>query len=338
MSFEERVQYKIDHKTKPLGALGQLETLAFRMACIQQTETPELRKAALVVFAADHGIAQEGVSAYPAEVTYQMVLNFLAGGAAINVFCRQNELELYVVDAGVNAEFSEETQLIHAKAGYGTNSYLKGPAMSSEQLRFCLEKGAMIVNELHDKGSNVIGFGEMGIGNTSSSSVLMSMATGLPIESCVGKGTGVNPEQLQRKVTVLKEAIRVNGSCSDPYQMLQTYGGFEIAQMVGAIRAARSRKMIILVDGFISTVALLIASQMQPDVLENAIYCHQSAEQGHRLLLDFLRAEPLLRMNLRLGEGTGCALAYPLLKSAVAFLNQMSTFNEAGISSHKNDT
>ncbi len=338
MSLEERIHYKIDNKTKPVGSLGQLEQLAFRIARIQQTESPELRKAAMVVFAADHGVAQEGVSAYPAEVTYQMVLNFLAGGAAINVFCRQNDLELYVVDAGVNAEFSEESPLIHAKAGYGTDSYLRGPAMSAEQLRFCLEKGAMIVNKLHGNGSNVIGFGEMGIGNTSSSSILMSLATGLPLENCVGKGTGVNPEQLQRKIAILTQALKVNGVQTDPYDMLQTYGGFEIAQMVGAIRAARSREMVILIDGFISTAALLIASRMQPNVLENVIYCHQSAEQGHGLLLDFLGADPLLRMNLRLGEGTGCALAYPLLKSAVTFLNQMSTFNEAGISPQKNDT
>ncbi len=338
MSFEEQIQYKIDHKTKPLGALGQLENLALRIARIQQTESPELKSPAMVVFAADHGIAREGVSAYPAEVTYQMVLNFLSGGAAINVFCRQNELDLYVVDAGVNADFSGESGLIHAKAGYGTDSYLTGPAMSSEQLRFCLEKGGMIVDQLQKKGCNVIGFGEMGIGNTSSSSVLMSLATGLAIESCVGKGTGVNDEQFQRKTAILKQAIQKNGTPTDPYEMLQIYGGFEIAQMVGAIRAARSLGMIVLIDGFISTVALLIASRMQPNVLDNAVYCHQSAEQGHGLLLDFLGAEPLLRMNLRLGEGTGCALAYPLLKSAVAFLNQMSTFNEAGISPHKNDT
>lgn len=338
MSLEKQIQHKIDHKTKPLGALGQLENLALRIASIQQTESPELKKPSMVVFAADHGIAQEGVSAYPAEVTYQMVLNFLCGGAAINVFCRQNELELYVVDAGVNADFSGESGLIHAKAGYGTASYLTGPAMSSEQLQFCLEKGGIIVEQLQKKGCNVIGFGEMGIGNTSSSSVLMSLATGLAIESCVGKGTGVNPGQFQRKTAVLKQAIHKNGTPKDPYEMLQIYGGFEIAQMVGAIRAARSLGMIILIDGFISTVALLIASRMQPNVLDNAVYCHQSAEQGHALLLDFLGAEPLLRMNLRLGEGTGCALAYPLLKSAVAFLNQMSTFNEAGISPHKNDT
>ncbi|WP_420155678.1 nicotinate-nucleotide--dimethylbenzimidazole phosphoribosyltransferase [Siphonobacter sp.] len=333
MTLEETLRRKIDLKTKPLGALGQLETLALRIGLIQQTETPALNNPTILVFAADHGIAAEGVSAYPAEVTYQMVLNFLGGGAAINVFCRENGLDLRVVDAGVNADFPEHSSLIAAKAGYGTASFLHGPALTVKQLEFCLAKGAELVQGLQQTGCNVVGFGEMGIGNTSSASMLMSVCTGIPLDQCVGKGTGLTTDQLSRKQSVLQQALALHGSPTDPYKILQTYGGFEIAQMVGAMLTARSLHMVLLVDGFISTAAVLVASRMQPEVLENVIFCHHSAEQGHGLLLDFLKAEPLLRMNLRLGEGTGCALAYPLLKNAVAFLNQMSTFAKAGVSS-----
>ncbi|SDM83070.1 nicotinate-nucleotide--dimethylbenzimidazole phosphoribosyltransferase [Siphonobacter aquaeclarae] len=331
-SLEQTLRRKIDFKTKPLGALGLLEKLAFRIAMIQKTETPVLSDPTIVVFAGDHGIASEGVSAYPPEVTFQMVENFIAGGAAINVFCRQNGLGLRVVDAGVRYDFSENAPIIHAKAAPGTANFLREPAMTDVQLAFCLEQGALVVHNLRRDASNVVGFGEMGIGNTSSASVLMSLLTGLPLDACVGRGTGLSNEKFARKKEILAEAIRVNGVQTDPREALRTYGGFEIAQMVGAIRAARSAGMTILIDGFISTAAALVAFRMQPNVLDNIIFSHRSEEQGHALLLDYLGAEPVLQLQLRLGEGTGCALAYPVLKNAVAFLNQMSSFEEAGVS------
>lgn len=331
-SLEQTLSRKIDLKTKPLGALGLLEKLACRIGMIQRTDAPVLTNPTVVVFAGDHGIASEGVSAYPPEVTFQMVENFVAGGAAINVFCRQNGLALRVVDAGVRFDFSENAPIIHAKAGSGTANFLREPAMTEQQLSFCLEQGALVVHHLHRENSNVVGFGEMGIGNTSSASVLMSLLTGLQLEACVGRGTGLSNEQLSRKKEILAEAIRVNGVQTDPREALRVYGGFEIAQMVGAIRAARSLGMTILIDGFISSAAALVASRMQPNVLDNIIFSHRSEEQGHALLLDYLGAEPVLQLQLRLGEGTGCALAYPVLKNAVAFLNQMSSFEEAGVS------
>ncbi|MCH2225841.1 MAG: nicotinate-nucleotide--dimethylbenzimidazole phosphoribosyltransferase [Crocinitomicaceae bacterium] len=330
--LNEAIEHKINFKTKPMGALGMLEEIAGKIAQIQGTLTPELSEPHILVFAGDHGLANEGVSAFPQEVTHQMVLNFLGGGAAINVFCRQHKIQLGVVDAGVNFDFGSPEGLINAKISNGTASALKGKAMSIEQVVEAIEKGAKIVQEDVSPDCNIIGFGEMGIGNTSSSALIMHYITELDIETCVGKGTGVNSEQLQKKISILKEVIEFHGRLDDPLDILSAVGGFEIAEMVGAYLQSASDRKVILVDGFIATAAYAIAHKINPAIADYAIFAHQSDEKGHAMFLGALNVDVVLNIGLRLGEGTGSALAYPLVKSAVNFLNEMSSFEDAGVS------
>lgn len=325
------IQNKIDQKTKPPGSLGQLETLALQIGLIQNTMTPKLSKPCIMVFAADHGIAQAGVSAYPASVTAQMVLNFLAGGAAINVFARQHGLDLLVVDAGVNTDLPALPGLIQAKIANGTSNCLNGPAMTAAQCLQALHKGAELVSTQHAAGCNCIGFGEMGIGNTSPAALLMHKLTGLPVSACVGRGTGLDDRQLANKTAILEQAAGLHDTGGDAFLALQAFGGYEIAMMAGAFLQAAALRMVILVDGFIACAALLTASRWYPAVLDYCVFSHQSDEQGHRAMLDFFLAKPLLNLALRLGEGSGAALAYPLLQSAVGFLNEMASFEEAGV-------
>ncbi|MES2805953.1 MAG: nicotinate-nucleotide--dimethylbenzimidazole phosphoribosyltransferase [Bacteroidota bacterium] len=332
-AFANALQHKIDQKTKPTGSLGLLEVLAKQIGMVFQTLEPKIIKPNLVVFAADHGIANHGVSAYPQDVTRQMVSNFLIGGAAINVFCKQNKIQLAIVDAGVNYDFPMNTDLISAKIGKGTRSFLHGPAMSKTEVELCFMKGSEIVATIAKTGSNCIGFGEMGIGNTATASVLMSIILELPIEDCVGKGTGVNDEQLIQKINILKKCIANYNGSDDLESKLAYFGGFEIMQMVGGMLQAKEANMLILVDGFICSVAFLIAFKKNPSITENAIFCHSSAEQGHQKILDYLGVRSLLQLDLRLGEGTGCAIAFPIIESAVAFLNDMASFESAGVSS-----
>jgi nicotinate-nucleotide--dimethylbenzimidazole phosphoribosyltransferase len=331
MNLKEQLQHKINSKTKPIGALGMLEKLALQIGTIQNTLTPSLKKPTIIVFAGDHGIANEGVSAYPQEVTYQMVMNFLHGGAAINVFSTQHGINLKIVDAGVNFDFDKYENLINAKIDKGTKSFLHQKAMTETQLLQCFEKGKEIVTQLANEGCNVVGFGEMGIGNTSSASMLMSYLCNLPIEQCVGRGTGLNDEQLQYKIAILKQAKAFHGNIENPKEVLQTFAGFEMAQMYAAMLTAHENNMIILVDGFIASNAFLVAYKINPLIKNNAIFCHLSDESGHQHLLNFLQAEPILKLNMRLGEGTGCAIAYPIIESAVAFLNNMASFESAGV-------
>jgi nicotinate-nucleotide--dimethylbenzimidazole phosphoribosyltransferase len=331
-AIREELQQKIDNKTKPTGSLGVLESLAKQIGAVFQTLEPKITKPNIVVFAADHGIANHGVSAYPQDVTRQMVSNFLEGGAAINVFCRQNNIALTIVDSGVNYDFPTNANLVSAKIGKGTQSFLHGPAMSLMELELCFEKGREVVNTIFETGSNCIGFGEMGIGNTSTASVLMSILLELPIEDCVGKGTGVVDDKLIQKQNILKKALENYDGSNDLQSKLAYFGGFEIMQMAGGMLQAKENNMLILVDGFICTVAFLIAYKMNPSVIENAIFCHSSAEQGHQKILDYLNVRALLQLDLRLGEGTGCAVAFPIIQSAVIFLNEMASFESAGVS------
>ena len=326
------LQQKIDTKTKPPGSLGRLETLALQVGRIQNTLTPELRNPTILVFAGDHGITDEGVSPYPQEVTTQMVLNFLNGGAAINVFCNQHNLHLYVVDAGVKVDLPEHPELIVAKIGRGTKNFAQQPAMSAEECEQALNKGAELSRTLPDTECNVIGVGEMGIGNTSSAAALMQRYTGLPIEDCVGKGTGLDDSGLARKREILQKALNLHGGIQDQHAVLATYGGFEIAMMVGAMLESAVLGRILLIDGFIASSAFLAASRIVPEVKEYAVFTHQSDEQGHSEMLNYLQAEPLISLGMRLGEGTGAAVAFPLLQSAVAFLNEMASFESAGVS------
>jgi nicotinate-nucleotide--dimethylbenzimidazole phosphoribosyltransferase len=331
MNITEQLQQKIDLKTKPLGALGKLEIIALQIGTIQNTLTPKLHNPTIIVFAGDHGITDEGVSPFPKEVTFQMVLNFLSGGAAINVFCKQNNITLKVADAGVDYDFDTTMNLIHAKVAKGTNNILKQPAMSVEQCTLAINKGKQIVENEHKNGCNIIGFGEMGIGNTSSASLLMSKYTGIPIENCTGRGTGHDEQGLIKKTEILKKALSLH-MVESPIDILATYGGFEIAMMTGAFLRAAELGMVTMVDGFIVTSALLAACKIQPDVLKNCIFTHTSEEKGHKLMLEYLKAEPVVTLNLRLGEGTGAAVVYPIIQSAVAFLNEMASFEQAGVS------
>ncbi|MFD2786722.1 nicotinate-nucleotide--dimethylbenzimidazole phosphoribosyltransferase [Hymenobacter rubripertinctus] len=326
------IQHKIDTKTKPVGALGELEALARQVALVQQTLTPQLRQPHLVVFAADHGIAQAGVSQYPPEVTHQMVRNFAAGGAAINVFCRQNGLALTIVDAGVRGSFADLPAVRDEKIAEGTRNFLQEPAMSTAQCQEALQRGARLVDELHAGGCNVLGLGEMGIGNTSSAALLLHRLTGRPLAECVGRGTGLDAAGLARKLSTLTRAVAAHPAVGpEPLAVLATFGGFEIAQLCGAMLRAAEHRMLLLIDGFIASAALLVAARLAPAVLAYCVFCHESDELGHRLLLAELGGRPLLRLGLRLGEGTGCALAYPLVQAAVGFLNQMASFESAGV-------
>jgi nicotinate-nucleotide--dimethylbenzimidazole phosphoribosyltransferase len=328
-----RLQHKVDNKTKPHGALGKLEKIAIQIGSIQNTLEPKLTKPTIVVFAGDHGIVKEGVSPYPQEVTYQMVFNFLQGGAGINVFAKQHDIEIKVVDAGVNFNFETHPNLINAKVDAGTKSYLSEPAMTETQCYESINKGANIVDEIHKADCNIIGFGEMGIGNTSSAAILMSLLCNIPLENCIGRGTGLDNNGLQKKKDILKSAIaNQNHFDKSPINILKTFGGFEIAMMCGAMLKAAELEMIVMIDGFIATSALLVASKINKNVLDYCVFAHQSNEQGHYLMLEHLNAEPLLSLDMRLGEGTGVAVAYPMIESAVNFLNQMASFESAGVS------
>ena len=327
------LQGLIDQKTKPPGALGSLETLALQMGMIQRTIQPQLSRPAMLVFAGDHGITEAGVSPYPQAVTAQMVLNFLNGGAAINVFARQHGFALQVIDSGVNHVFTPHADLTDAKVGMGTANFLYFPAMSAAQCTQAIASGAALARAQVALGSNVLGFGEMGIGNTSSASCLMSMLGHLPLHQCVGRGTGLDAHGVQHKLSVLTTALQTHPiDVDDPMQVLATFGGFEIAMMTGAMLAAAEARCVLLIDGFIATSALLVASKIEPAILDYCVFSHCSGEQGHRAMLQLLYAQPLLDIGLRLGEGTGAALVYPLLQSALAFLNDMASFASAGVS------
>ena len=332
MDILEQLQQKIDFKTKPIGSLGSLEKLALQIGLLQNTVTPKLSNQTIVVFAGDHGIAKNGVSAFPQEVTFQMVMNFLQGGAAINIFSNQNNITLKIVDSGVNFDFEINKNLTNAKIAHGTKSFLKEKAMTENQLQKCFDKGAEIVNQIVKNGCNVIGFGEMGIGNTSSATMLMSYLCNLPIEKCVGRGTGLDDLQFENKISILKQAKTFHGHLENPKEVLQTFGGFEIAQMCGAMLSAFENNVLILVDGFIASNAFLVAYKINAAIIQNAVFCHLSDEFGHQNLLNYLGVEPLLKLNMRLGEGTGCAVAYPVIESAVNFLNNMASFESARIS------
>lgn len=332
-SLASALQDKINRLTKPLGALGHLETLALQVGLIQNTLSPALCRPAIIVFAGDHGLVEAGVSAYPQSVTGQMVANFLNGSGAINVFARLHDIDLYIVNSGVNANLGHLNDLINLSIGKGTANILEQPAMTLEQCLEALHAGADLVLQQHRAGRNCIGFGEMGIGNSSSAALLMQSLTGLPLSQCVGRGAGLDDRQLDNKFLVLEQALSRHRGIGSPLKILATFGGFEIAMMTGAFLKAAECRMLIAVDGFIAGSALLVAAAMAPAVLDYCVFSHVSSEHGHKALLDHFEAKPLLDLGLRLGEGTGAALAFPLIQSAVAFLNNMATFREAGVDS-----
>ena len=323
----EEIQHKIDTRSKIIGSLGQLETIARQVCLIQDTLTPELRRPALLLFCGDHGIADERVSLSPKDFTYKCGCTFQRGNAAITVFCRQHHFHLRVIDAGVARDFPEEFGVEPRKVGYGTRNFLHEPAMTIEECRRALETGAACVREEYYKDCNVIGFGEMGIGNTSSAAVLAHLYSGIPLDRLVGRGTGLDDAHLERKYQTLKRAVEAHHP-ETPLEILATYGGYEIAMMVGGMIEAARLRMVILCDGFIATAAVIAAEALAPGTKECVLYGHVSDEGGHRLLLDYLGGEPILRLGMRLGEGTGAVVAYPIVRSAVAFLNEMASFDD----------
>lgn len=319
----------INNKTKPPGSLGMLEALAMQIGMIQRSLQPRMIDPAILVFAGDHGVVAEKVSAYPQSVTWQMVENFLAEGGAINVFARQNRCALQVIDAGVNHDFGVREGLIGRKIGYGTRNFAIEPAMSTKECAAALQHGMDLVDGLQ---GNVVGFGEMGIGNTTAASALMHKLTGIPVAECVGAGAGLSEDGIAHKQRVIEQAVVRHAQTNEPLDVLATFGGFEIAMMAGAMLAAAQRRMVLLIDGFIVTSALLVAARLQPSILDYCVFSHCSDERGHRRMLEHLGARPLLQLGLRLGEGSGCALAVPLLHAAVNFLREMATFESAGVS------
>jgi nicotinate-nucleotide--dimethylbenzimidazole phosphoribosyltransferase len=324
-----RLAARLDQQTKPPGSLGRLEALALQIGLIQQTERPALREPQLIVFAADHGLAAHGVSAYPSDVTWQMVENFLAGGAAVSVLAAQHGIALTVVDAGVRHAFAPRERLVVHKIGLGTADALEGPAMTLGDCERALRAGAGVLRELP---GNAVLLGEMGIGNTSAASMLMSRLLGIDVEPCIGRGTGLDDRGLANKRRVLRSVLQRHADATTPLAALAAFGGFEIAMLAGAALEAAQQRRLIVVDGFICSAALLAAARLQPRVLDYCVFAHRSADAGHARLLGALGVEPLLDLGLRLGEGSGAALAWPLIASALRLLDGMATFASAGVS------
>ncbi|MBX3624578.1 MAG: nicotinate-nucleotide--dimethylbenzimidazole phosphoribosyltransferase [Rhizobacter sp.] len=328
-ALRQRLQQRLDRKTKPTGSLGRIESLALQVGLIQCSETPQWRSPQLLVFAGDHGLAARGISAYPSDVTWQMVENFLAGGAAVSVLARQHGLALSVVDAGVNHSFAPRPGLIDRKIGFGTADALVGPAMSEGQCVQAIEAGRELVRSLP---GNVVLLGEMGIGNTSSAALLLARLGGEDLERCTGRGTGLDDAGLARKLNVLRAVLTRHREANTPLAVLAAMGGFEIAMLAGAALQAAAERRTVVVDGFIAGAGVLAAARLVPRVLGYCVLAHRSAEPGHAALIKHLGAEPLLDLGLRLGEASGAALAWPLLVSALTLLEQMASFESAGVS------
>lgn len=331
-SLDQELIDKINGKTKPIGSLGVLEKIAFQIGKIQNSLTPKIIKPTVVVFAGDHGIADDGVSFYPKSVSYQMLYNYMQGGAAINVFSRQHNIDFKVVDAGVDHDFDPSLNIINKKIAYGTKNYRFGPAMTKDQCLEGFKRGADIIEEIHNNGCNFIAFGEKGIGNTSSASLILSILSDISLEECVGRGTGLDNNGVKSKFELLNEALSKYNGSKDPINVLTQFGGFEVVMIAGAMLKAAELRMTMLIDGFIITSALLAASKINPKVLEYCLFAHKSNEQAHIKMLKHLNVESILDIGMRLGEGTGAMVCYPIIKSAVQFINEMASFQEAGVS------
>ena len=318
---------KVDGKAKPPGALGRIEDLAVRLGLIQGTTEPRAENAALLIFAGDHGLTEEGVSAYPQAVTASMVRTFLAGRGTANAFARAVRAEVRVVDAGVVADLAPHPDLIDRKIRRGTRNAAREPAMTSHEVDTALATGAELAADAADAGADVIVLGEMGIGNTASASLLMHRLLPAPLETCIGVGAGHDPAGLTRKrETLARTAARSDAAL--PREVLAEFGGLEVAMMAGAVIGAASRRRAVLVDGFIVSAAALAAIRLEPAVRDYCIFAHSSAERGHAALLDGIAADPLLDIGLRLGEGTGGLLALPLLRAACGLMNEVASLDE----------
>jgi len=326
-------QARLDQLTKPLGSLGRLEALARQLAGITRTLRPSVSRKVIVTIAADHGVAREGVSAYPQAVTGQMVYNFLRGGAGINVLARHVGARVVVVDMGVAIDLTRHPDLVVKKIGYGTRNLVNGPAMTNDEARRAIEAGREIVACEIERGADMVGTGDMGIGNTTASSAITAAITGQPVKLVTGRGTGIGDAIYEKKLAVIQRALDVNHpDPADPLEVLAKVGGFEIAGLVGVILGGAVARRPVVIDGFISGAAALIATALEPRVHSYLIASHRSQEPGHQIILEQLGLQPLLDLDLRLGEGTGGALAMSLVDAACKVLNEMATFEEAAVS------
>ena len=323
--------HRLDLLTKPQGALGRLEPLAAQVCAVFHTLHPTIEQPVALVFAGDHGVADHGVSAYPRVVTMQMVMNFLSGGAAISVLTKAQGIDLWIVDAGIDGDLPSHPKLIDAKVRRGTRDMVVEPALTTEECERALRLGAEVVAEVISPPSNTVLLGEMGIGNTASAALLMHGLTGIPLDDCIGRGTGLDDRGLARKRAVLASAWARCAPPRRPSELLSEFGGCEIAMLAGAALAAASRGLLVLVDGFTVTVAVALAAQLDRHVLDYCVFAHCSAEHAHRALLAHLGVEALLNLDMRLGEGTGAAMAMPLVRAAIALLTEMATFDDAGV-------
>jgi nicotinate-nucleotide--dimethylbenzimidazole phosphoribosyltransferase len=331
----QKARQRLDTLTKPLGSLGRLEDIAAQVAAIRGEQFSDSIRKAVYVFAADHGVTEEGVSAYPREVTRQMVLNFLAEGAAINVLARKHGAALHVVDVGVDADFDSISGLLHHKVRRGTRNMLREPAMSEEEVGEALSIGYRLGSEAAAAGHMMIAIGEMGIGNTTAASAITCALTGATATIATGRGTGVEPLAFANKVRVVEAAVAKHcrgATTVQPMEVLRCIGGLEIAAMAGMVLAGARHRVVVVLDGFISTAAAALAVGMAPNAIGYLIAGHCSQEPGHKLLLDHLNLTPVLSLGMRLGEGTGAVLAMPIIESAIALYCQMATFSAAGVS------
>ena len=345
-SLAPALQEKIDNLNKPKGSLGRLETLALQVGLIQHSLTPRLTYPCHILFGGDHGIEREGVSQSPRDVTWQQMINYVKGGGGVNVFCRQHGFKLRVVDVGVDHDFDPKLypNIIPRKIAYGTNDFLHTEAMSREQYERCMAVGAEMVDDCQSEGCNIICFGEMGIGNTSPSSILMHLFLDIPLEKCVGAGSGLDSEGVCHKLEVLTNAVsNYNRRAVNPYAphsigwaetIIRYFSGYEMVAAIGGMLRAAQYNMVIMVDGFIMTACMLAASQLNPDIIDYAVFGHCGDESGHQLMLQAMGAQPLLHLDMRLGEGTGAICAYPIVESAVNMLNEMDNFQHAGITKY----
>jgi nicotinate-nucleotide--dimethylbenzimidazole phosphoribosyltransferase len=325
-------QRRLDNKTKPLGSLGRLEEFARRYAAISGTLEPETMKKVIFTFAGDHGVVAEGVSAFPKEVTPQMVLNFLNGGAGVNVLARHVGADVLVVDVGVDYDFNAVPGLINRKVARGTRNFARGPAMTREESLAAMEVGIELANQAKSEGVSILGTGEMGIGNTTPSSAIIAAISGKSVREVTHRGTGINDAALENKIRVIEEGLALNKpDPRDPLDVLTKVGGLEIAAIAGLVIGAAANRLPVVIDGFISTAGALIASEMHPNIREYIFAAHESVEIGHRLMLEHMAAEPILDLRLRLGEGTGAALAIGLIEAGVKILKEMATFEAAGV-------
>ncbi len=328
----DATQKRLDMLTKPLGSLGRLEELAKTVVAITEKKNPVFKNKVIVTMAGDHGISREGVSAYPMEVTPQMVLNFLNGGAGINVLARHIGAKVIVVDMGVNYDFKGAPGLVDKKIGPGTKSFTKGPAMSRTEAVKSIEAGIDIV--LSEKDIDIVGTGDMGIGNTSPSAAITSIYTGRPVAEVTGRGTGIDDKGLKNKIELIEKGLAFNKpDPKDALDVLSRVGGFEIGGLAGVILGGAMKKIPVVIDGFISTAAALIAVNIEPKAGEYLISSHNSVENGHKYALEYLKLRPILNLELRLGEGTGAALSMSIVEAEVKILNEMATFESAGVTS-----